>query len=70
MTMMSPLFLSSRCATGSTKKRLFLYCRGYADDLVIVIKGKFEEVLSNLMQIEVNLVKKWQLKIIPAKTLS
>ena len=46
--------------------------QGYADDLVIIIKGKHEEVISNLMQNALNLIWDWctdsGLSINPSKT--
>lgn len=49
-----------------------LHCIGYADDIVIIAKGKFEETLCDLIQGGLNQTKEWcksvGLSVNPAKT--
>jgi hypothetical protein len=46
--------------------------QGYADDLVIIVRGKYESVLSGIMQTALNKVHNWCLRglsVNPAKTI-
>ena len=34
-------------------------CIGYADDLVIIVSGKFEDTICDRMQVALNFVSEW-----------